>query len=153
MAQCSGVLQFPSWQGACLWGYYMTPTTVCLSPIPKKLCIFQHNRAKQHLKANLRGFYRRKVLGIACAAVPITRQLHYCPSLSYFRNKTSSLPHNSGKCFSGTFHTPPFTALELNHKRSSCRFSFQKHPGQVEVWGPREWLGLTLLPTQTWVQK
>lgn len=119
------------------------PTTVCLSPIPKKLCRFQQDGAKQDLKVNLRGFYRRKALGVACAAVPRARQ--YCPSLSSFRNKTSSLPCDSGKCWSGTFHTPPFTALDLNHKRSSCRFSFQKHAGQVEVSGPRESLGVTVV--------
>lgn len=83
--------------------------------------------------------------------MPIAR--HYCPSLSYCRNKTSSLPYDSGNCWSGTCHTPPFTALELNNRRSSCRFSFQKHPGEVEAWGPRELLGLTLLSAQTWAQK
>lgn len=101
--------------------------SVCL-PFQKKLCRFRQDRAKQDLKVKFRGFYRRKALGVACAAVPLARQLHYCPSLSYFRNKASSLPHE--KCWSGTFHTPPFTALEL--KRSSCKFSSQKHPGQVE---------------------
>lgn len=104
----------------------MTPTTVCLSPVPKKLCRFQQDRAKQDLKVNLRGLYRRKALGVASAAVSIARPLHYCPSLSCFGNKAASLPHDSEKCWSGTFHTPPFTALELNHKKKQLQIFISK---------------------------
>lgn len=93
------------------------PYTVGLPPIPKKLCRFQQDRAKQDQKVKWRWFYRTKALGVACAAVPITRQLHYCPSFSYLEIKHPVL----GKWWSGTFHTLPFTALELKPQKKQLQ--------------------------------